>query len=592
MMPRRPPARIAVLLGVLLVASACTGGTAKKPPLSRPVGPILEMVVAASVDKAGRPVDPRFTFSPDQPKVTVIVQVGKVHSSPLDLTWFRLTEQGAQQLFRDRVQVGAWDRAWSVGKNPGRLAAGAYQVTATLEGRTGTLVWAVANRQAPQPQAQHAQQAAAQQGAAPVRGGSGTIPRPAGTPAGPAGSPRGRPGAGGSGCRAEVWGFDGLGKTTVETSADTIHIMSDKLGPACGGAVVEVSAALPGKPEGPVGSYDNAGGPMLFPKDPCTLRSGSDLPATRIVATARLSPRAGGTPAGPAAQATFVLGDDTLAPDVRVVSRPARGSKVKPGETITLDVTAMERRFYPWGPDPDFPPWQTGVKFIQVVRTDQAGAAQQLVKQSPVYGGAPRPCAQKSWEQHLHATYTVPPNPPAVIHLCALAEDYPGNQGVNCGVFHTGQTWQGTIHSVATVDTRLAGRHAHAAATYDTTLALAVAGDGTISGSGTAELVSGRCNLNGSDTTATEIRFTISGSAFGDRLELHWTFTGATPERGLACGFGIRFFQGALHRPLVVPVTGGGIAQGHATEHLQQSIVEYNVTHAVRLTCHGCARGG
>ena len=48
----------------------------------------------------------------------------------------------------------------------------------------------------------------------------------------------------------------------------------------------------------------------------------------------------------------------------------------------------------------------------------------------------------------------------------------------------------------------------------------------------------------------------------------------------------------AFRQPLVVPVTGGGIAQGHATEHLQQSLVTYDATHAVRLTCHGCVKGG
>jgi hypothetical protein len=69
-------------------------------------------------------------------------------------------------------------------------------------------------------------------------------------------------------------------------------------------------------------------------------------------------------------------------------------------------------------------------------------------------------------------------------------------------------------------------------------------------------------------------------------------FTGVTPEHAPACGFGIRFLEPAFLQPLVVPVTGGGIAQGHATDHLQESLVTYQVTHAVRLTCQDCAKGG
>ena len=41
-------------------------------------------------------------------------------------------------------------------------------------------------------------------------------------------------------------------------------------------------------------------------------------------------------------------------------------------------------------------------------------------------------CAQKTWEQNYEATYTVPSNPPPIIKLCALAEDYVGNESSNC----------------------------------------------------------------------------------------------------------------------------------------------------------------
>ena len=58
--------------------------------------------------------------------------------------------------------------------------------------------------------------------------------------------------------------------------------------------------------------------------------------------------------------------------------------------------------------------------------------------------GGPRPCAEKQWKQILEVTYTVPPNPPPIIRLRAVAEDFAGNKDDDVGEFPTGD-WHGTI---------------------------------------------------------------------------------------------------------------------------------------------------
>ncbi len=89
---------------------------------------------------------------------------------------------------------------------------------------------------------------------------------------------------------------------------------------------------------------------------------------------------------------------------------------VKAGDKINLKVTAQEKRRNG--------PWQTGIKVIQVT-ADPGG----LVKDPWVNSsGLPKACGEKTWEQDDQATYTVPKNPPPIIKICALAEDYVGKR--------------------------------------------------------------------------------------------------------------------------------------------------------------------
>ncbi len=63
----------------------------------------------------------------------------------------------------------------------------------------------------------------------------------------------------------------------------------------------------------------------------------------------------------------------------------------------------------------------------------------------------PAACDQKSWSQVLKGSYKVPNNPPPVIKLCAIAEDYAGNENLKCGEFPTGDVWEGTLRTDVTV---------------------------------------------------------------------------------------------------------------------------------------------
>ena len=70
--------------------------------------------------------------------------------------------------------------------------------------------------------------------------------------------------------------------------------------------------------------------------------------------------------------------------------------------------------------------WPTGVQTIQLLA--DAG----LIDSKP-YGPPTQPCERQTFE----ATYTVPRNPPLIVHLRAIAEDGVGNQASEVAEFPT-----------------------------------------------------------------------------------------------------------------------------------------------------------
>ena len=203
--------------------------------------------------------------------------------------------------------------------------------------------------------------------------------------------------------------------------------------------------------------------------DPCSLDHGSDLPGTKV----KFRVIAVNDPSL-TDQATISLGDDTLAPRVHTISSIKRGTKVKAGDRITFDVTAQEKR--------SGGPWQTGVKMIQV--TAEPGGLVKDPWTNP--SNLPKACDEKTWEQKDEATHTVPNNPPAVIEICAITEDYVGNESSQCGEFPTGDVWTGTLHAKSS---QFFGGGAQCIdEEWDINLDLVVLSDGSVTGKGSGQL--------------------------------------------------------------------------------------------------------
>lgn len=443
--------------------AACSGGGSESEDervrAKQITGPIVGMLVAESVDAKGNPVEPTFTFPTSARRMTVLVQVGKVTGSPLTVAWYR----GEKKLFEHTVEVGSYERAYSVGKTPGRLAPGTYRATATLEGKTAELEWDVAGESG----AAATTAASATAGSEPTAGESAVTASPTQpTLFDTANDPGWRDYFGEDDdvrnyfhgdrdCMVVL--FATSSGSNLDYEADTVGLRTGAEG--CKGATVDVTAGA-----GTLVSYTAAAPGAVtaihLAVDPCSLPGGSDLPG----ATARFRAATDGYAPPVVANLTVTLGDDTLAPRVRVTSTPAGGTKVEAGDQINVKVIAEERR--------RGGPWQTGVQLIQVTGPDG------LVGEPTDYGRLPKKCAQKQWEGGHEVTYTVPSDPPPVIELCAIAEDFAGNEQSSCGTFFTGEVWQGT----ATEQYRLG-----VTGSAEAEIRLTVAADGSVTGQGAGE---------------------------------------------------------------------------------------------------------
>ena len=187
-------------------------------------------------------------------------------------------------------------------------------------------------------------------------------------------------------------------------------------------------------------------------------------------------------------------GKDTDPPKLKVTSSPAKGTKVKAGDKIHVTIIASER--YADG----HKSWPTGVQSIQLTADDG-------LVDSKDYGKPPKPCAR----QTLEVDYTVPNNPPPVVHLRAIAEDGVGNQSEEHADFPTGDKWEGTWHVTGIHDSQRYGsggnvRHEE---TLDATLAFYVGGDGTISGEGRGKVERPPGKADECTTTFTPSQFDV-----------------------------------------------------------------------------------
>jgi hypothetical protein len=275
-----------------------------------------------------------------------------------------------------------------------------------------------------------------------------------------------------------------------------------------GEAVFTVQACAPGdvlvgQGQSPVlrRASDNDPGPGYFGSfnvKPCDLPGGSDLPDAKLAISF--------VSANPAARVakTILLGPDTEKPSLKTTSVPPKGSKVKPGATIKVRMEASEEysddRLY----------WQTGVKKI-LLRDESRNQDMPGHFES---SGAPQPCRQKAWKRWLEASYTVPENPPPIIRLRAIAEDFAGNKDDDVAEFPTGEVWKGTVKLE---------RDGHnprcSAIKSETEFTIAVADNGAVTGTGTVDHSSWTCE-GGYTAPASRTTLVLGGKKQGGTFHI------------------------------------------------------------------------
>ncbi len=521
--------------------------------------PIIAIAIASAIDDKGKLVNPRFTFPPNEPQITAIVYVGKSNGRQLKVTWYKVSEDEDgksfdEKIFEHQIQVKSDERAFSVAKNPGgTLELGRYKVVATLEGQTKETRFDISPPKRPsktstrpdeelfegQLQSKDADRAfslgtnadglraasafewasssvtrmqkvtfnasllrtlsnafpsqGAQQGNRPVSGTSGTAP--------PTPNPSTSPG-----CIAEIY------NTGEQSSADSVIVFFQVACTEGFSGDADLFVGIAGASQNHFGNY------LVNPNDwlrvhedvkPCQLPGPSDLPGTKVVAKGTLFSM------GPkedyqsghktSYEGIYTLGNDTSKPTVHVVSTPERGSLVKAGDKITLDVNAREEK--------QGQSVQTGVRRIWLeAKPEGLNKPDEWINPSRL----PKPCDQKTWEKDFQATYTVPKNPPPIIEICSYADDYADNEGFNCAYFATGE-WRGTLREVAQGNL------------YNETVTVLFSfneePDGTIKGAGRVKVESKQQSWNDCEVTRKLITpqpllFPISGRRVGDEFHL------------------------------------------------------------------------
>lgn len=546
-------------LVIVVVALSCTSDTANQEESSIRAGELeshlMGMVVAPTMTRQAQPVDPTFSFAPDQTEIVVIIQVGKLDADPpLDITWYRISPDGEEELFTHTVEVASFDRAFSVGLNEGTLAQGAYRVAATLNGQTAELSFAVGVAVVDGEGA--GSSGSEGEGTPPVPGDSGAVTsealEDASDPSTGTQMLLGPPGLAGSG-----W-FD-LQAGMVEFQAyftgrfpdDPRPPLPFQIGAGVDGTTTQVIDSV--LPEGQQATDLSI--------DPCTISGGRDLPGTEVRLT--------GTVDGDVDESIVVLGPDTLAPTITATSEPSTFSTVSAGDQIIFEVTAEEVR--------SGGPWETGVQSIFL--REEGGDP--FFDES--FGDQPQPCGQKSWEQTVTATYTVPDNPPPIIEIVASAQDFGSGLAVPVPnipqesrfLFYTGEVWTGTMHS----ETRTISEGT-CRGSAEATLRLVVAEDGTVTGEAAVTGPEEVCR-------AGPARFTLPGP------DAIYSVRGTKSATGFTLIFGVLSGQAGVGfgtntaTESVVPITGPTRAEGEFVA-VFPGISEITSTNTFQLDCESC----
>ncbi len=229
----------------------------------------------------------------------------------------------------------------------------------------------------------------------------------------------------------------------------------------------------------------------------CSLHDGSDLPGAVFKTKVELY-----EPAHFDITDQYTLPDDKAPPVLSVGSTPPHGTKVHPGEVIKVHITATE----PTDRGP-----QEGIQDIQLLGPDG-------LVDSAQYGNHPKACDLSRLTKTFTTTYTVPNNPPPVIHLTAVAHDFVNNESATLSAdFPTSDVWTGTAHVVSHFTYPTALHECPATEIDDYTFNLVVGAKGVVQGTDTKLAKVTSCG----PTTTFSFRFPVSGQLTD--TEFHFT---------------------------------------------------------------------
>jgi hypothetical protein len=407
---------LALVISVAWVGAACGGRTSTTPapappasalpvdtskPILAPDGPLRGATMAGPLRRGDAVTKWRVGFGPADREVNALIGVGTDARAGADLevAWYRIDGPNARtHLFSHELKVrSGGGLVFSQGVAKNGLAPGHYETVATVDEHQVRVPWVVRVV---------AEKTSVVLGAVPlarVRAESGdedwNVPE-----SGERGwydeDPPAEPSEPGP-CTADSVLASMSPMTDVSASAWYTGQCSDRtLTAAVSGAPVTLSSHP--EPDGPL---SDLGGRA----DICTdLAGGSDLPGTVVHLVATGSD-------GARATETYTLPDfGEYGPVVTIETDPPAGTKVEPGDTITVNAVSV------------LMPPALGVKALYI------SAGDELLKSVPNFSGSsePEPCDLRRYIALIEGyRYEVPNEPPPVITLTAESADFHDRTG-------------------------------------------------------------------------------------------------------------------------------------------------------------------
>ena len=386
-------------------------------------GPMVAMLSAAALDEGGHIRDPKSTFAPTDPQITVAVLIdpaSDIVDQPLRLTWYQVTPDGDVELFTDTVEVSSGEAAYTTGGNPGTLSAGTYRVAASLgESALDSYFHVIGPQAAGQAPSDPSSVAQAAGTGPPVQKEAGirvTIVNDDSFDSDQAG-----------GCELSLSSAQG----SVVYPSNMVIISLYAYG--CAAGEVKLHAGVNGA-LGPLTTVHledshaiKLGGQWTI--DPCAIPGRSDLQGDQVFITAEgLGPLS-----GLSTELHLTLGADDAPPVLNVNWDPPGGARIDKDEKVTIQISARDPQ--PGGP------WQTGVRNIRVQRDGQLLDDHRFGEQAGKCGAK-----IKSVRPYQHV-YTSRERTPLSFQLCVLAFDHANEPATNCRTYYRGDHWRAVIDS-------------------------------------------------------------------------------------------------------------------------------------------------